>query len=191
MDQVLDAAQEAFWVHGYEGTSIHDLLEATGLQRGSLYKAFGDKQGLFLQTLDRYHAAGQAMVKDVLHSNPRAVEGLRAWLRAIADGCPVRGPRAGCFVVNTTVELGPHHEEVALRNKQHRKAVCALLEERVRQAQADGDLLGDLDPRAAAQHLFLVASGLTVEGKGGSPTAQRRRQAELALQLLSSTKLEP
>ena len=53
-DEVVDRAMEVFWTRGYESTSIDDLVEATGINRGSLYNAFGDKQGLFLAAIDRY-----------------------------------------------------------------------------------------------------------------------------------------
>ena len=53
-DQVLDAAMQTFWRHGYEATSLADLMDATGLQKGSIYKACGDKHSLFVATLQRY-----------------------------------------------------------------------------------------------------------------------------------------
>ena len=52
--EVLDRAMAAFWTRGYEATSIDDLVEATGINRGSLYGTFGDKRRLFLMALDRY-----------------------------------------------------------------------------------------------------------------------------------------
>ena len=54
VEQVLEAAMQAFWANGYEGTSLTDLVAATGLMKGSLYQAFGDKHSLFIQTLNRY-----------------------------------------------------------------------------------------------------------------------------------------
>ena len=53
-EQVLDAAMKAFWANGYEATSLADLVSVTGLHKGSLYQAFGDKHSLFVQTLNRY-----------------------------------------------------------------------------------------------------------------------------------------
>ncbi len=54
VEQVLDAAMKAFWANGYESTSLADLVSVTGLHKGSLYQAFGDKHSLFIQTLNRY-----------------------------------------------------------------------------------------------------------------------------------------
>ena len=53
-EKVLATAADVFWRRGYEVVSIQDLEAATGLGRGSLYNAFGDKEGLFIAALDRY-----------------------------------------------------------------------------------------------------------------------------------------
>ena len=55
-DTALDAATAVFWERGYDGAGLSDLLDAMGIQRGSLYKAWGSKKGLFLACLDRYYA---------------------------------------------------------------------------------------------------------------------------------------
>ncbi|ADV84368.1 TetR/AcrR family transcriptional regulator [Terriglobus saanensis] len=57
-EEALDAAMHLFWEHGYEATSIQELVEATGVQRQSLYDTFGSKHELFLQSLMRYQSLG-------------------------------------------------------------------------------------------------------------------------------------
>ena len=59
---VVNAAMQVFWAEGYESSSIQKLLSAMGLNRGSLYAAFGDKEGLFLEALDMYVEIGRAHV---------------------------------------------------------------------------------------------------------------------------------
>lgn len=183
LETVLDAAQAAFWDHGYEGTSIHDLLEATGLQRGSLYKAFGDKRGLYLRTLERYQHLAREEIARRIASPKGALAGLGKWLRTSAEGCGASGPQ-GCFVVNSTIELCPHDEEVAALAKDHAGQLQALVEEVVVRAQAAGELRTDLAPDEIAHHLILVATGLAVDSRGGAPVRRRRQQAELALKLM-------
>ena len=51
ISDALDRAMEAFWRHGYEATSMADLMEAMSLQKGSIYKAFNDKHSLFMAAL--------------------------------------------------------------------------------------------------------------------------------------------
>ena len=74
-DTALDAALETFWSHGYEGTSISDLTEAMGIQRGSLYQAFGDKKALFLSALERYLDQGREMTRAKLAGAASAASG--------------------------------------------------------------------------------------------------------------------
>ena len=59
-DQVIEAARDQFWGHGYAGTSLDDLVAVTGLGRGSLYGAFGDKHTIFMRALDEYSTATMA-----------------------------------------------------------------------------------------------------------------------------------
>src|SRR6516164_3398429 len=76
-DAVVDRAMMLFWRKGYGGTSIHDLEKATRLRRGSLYNAFGDKQGLFVAALKRYETTvGHERIKQLSNPDPyRAIEG--------------------------------------------------------------------------------------------------------------------
>src|ERR1700732_1585920 len=62
-DQVIEAARDQFWTHGYGGTSLDDLVALTGLGRGSLYGAFGDKHTIFMRALDEYSTATMAAVR--------------------------------------------------------------------------------------------------------------------------------
>src|SRR5271169_1448857 len=100
MDEAPSAVREEFWLHGYAGTSIDRLLEATGLGKGSFYVAFGDKRTLFLRVLHEYATARVATMRDLHRGSRRAIEALQAMLR------PALGPR-DCFLANCTAELSP------------------------------------------------------------------------------------
>ncbi len=94
---VLDRALETFWSKGYDGTSVEDLVEATGLRRASLYGAFGDKEQLFTKVLDHYMAKADAMEAVPAASLP-AREALSTLTSSWVLGmCPKDGPR-GCFL---------------------------------------------------------------------------------------------
>lgn len=184
IDQAILDAQQMFWTHGYEATSITDLLEATGLQRGSLYKAFGDKHGLFLRTLSRYQEQAFEQLAQLLMSGKGPADGLNRWLQAIADGCPQNGPRAGCYMVNCTTELAPHDDQVAELIARNTQQVVALVEATVRAGQEAGELRRQPGAKEMARHLLLVVVGLSVEGKAGTPASARKAQAEFALRLI-------
>src|SRR5210317_1187307 len=76
--KVLDAAMEVFWRKGYESTSLADLLEATGLHKGSLYQAFGDKHTLFISALRRYLEGMRSRKNVLLRETESPLEGIRA-----------------------------------------------------------------------------------------------------------------
>src|SRR5690348_6055168 len=66
----LARAAERFWKAGYAGTSLDDLVEATGMNRPSLYAAFGDKRDLYLKTLEHYREGSRALAREALADNP-------------------------------------------------------------------------------------------------------------------------
>src|ERR1700756_3690064 len=103
VEEVLDRAMTVFWTHGYDSTSIQDLVEATGINRASIYGTFGDKKGLFLAVLDHYSKkVGQPLLAELNDHDPRrAVDRLlRSIIRRNSD------PRfpPGCLVTNTALE---------------------------------------------------------------------------------------
>ena len=94
---VLEKAARVFWAHGYEGSSLADLCEGTGLTKGSLYKAFEDKRGLYLRALEHYMTEGRANLEERIRNAPSGLAGLEAWVR-MAGGMACRGgPNGGCF----------------------------------------------------------------------------------------------
>src|SRR3984893_15359856 len=110
--QVLDRAIVAFWTRGYTETSIDDLVEATGINRGSIYGTFGDKRRLFLMALDRYwDTVANAMIVELADPDPRrAIE--RMFDALTRRTCDPRFPR-GCLITNTSLECPTCGDEIA------------------------------------------------------------------------------
>ena len=166
-DDVVARAMDAFWTNGYHGTSLPDLLQATNLSRGSLYGAFGDKRGLFLQALDRYVDQSLARFDDDLDPRQGAAAGLRACLAGYVSRTSGAAGRRGCLVVATAMELASHDAEVERRLGRFFKAAEAKLAGALRRAQAEGGLAGGVDPGHAARALLGLAEGLRVIAKTG------------------------
>lgn len=138
--RVLSSVQAAFWDKGYAGTSLDDLLAASGLGKGSLYGAFGDKRSLFLRVLREYDDANDAMLRTRLEQSDRAVDVVRDF---VTD--PLRDPdgaeaRRGCLLANTAMELSADVAEVAAEARRSYAATTTLLAEAVRRAQREGDV---------------------------------------------------
>src|SRR5690606_26441621 len=85
-DAALDAAMAAFWDRGYEATSMADLMAVMGLQKGSIYKAFGDKRQLYLAALRRYLERASQQIADRLRASPTALGALEEWLASSVSG---------------------------------------------------------------------------------------------------------
>src|SRR5580658_8616083 len=111
-DLALDQAMQLFWRKGFLGTSLSDLTEAMGINRPSLYAAFGNKEELFRRALDRYAETGPGAVHREALSEPTAklvAEHLvRSVARALTDPC---NP-AGCLAVQGALTCGEAAESV-------------------------------------------------------------------------------
>jgi AcrR family transcriptional regulator len=105
-EQAFAQALDVFWRKGFRATSMLDLAEATGVQRGSLYNAYGDKEEIFMRVFERYTARFVADARRAL-DKPDLREALTAFfafaIRSIAQGSPARG----CLSTKTAIEVDP------------------------------------------------------------------------------------
>lgn len=164
---VLDAVMEVFWQKGYEKTSMADLLEATGLHKGSLYQAFGDKHSLFMLALKRYVAEMGRNLSNALHSAPGAIAGIRQALNYFIDlACHGDGPNAGCLALNTMVDKGMADTEAGTILQAAQANQLAAVAAVVSQAQADGEIRRDLRPEDVARMISIVVMGLVAGLRG-------------------------
>ena len=104
-EKILAAVRDQFWHQGYAATSLDDLTRVTGLGKGSIYGAFGDKRNLFLAVLRVYADERVAHAREALHSEKSAIERLRALFRMPDKGKRSPAPCPGCFLFNSTTEL--------------------------------------------------------------------------------------
>ena len=169
-----------FWSSGYHGTSLPDLLEATRLSRGSLYAAFGDKHGLFLQALDRYIADALTRLDLELDARKSAMRGLRDCLAGYIARTSNGAGKRGCLVVATAMELAAHDPEVASRIRRFFEVMQSRLTAALIRAKAEGELAEDVEPLPVARLLICLFEGMRVVGK----TGQERRTSEAMVQAL-------
>jgi TetR/AcrR family transcriptional repressor of nem operon len=166
-EQVLDAAMKAFWANGYESTSLADLVSVTGLHKGSLYQAFGNKHSLFIQTLNRYLQNIRHHKNRILEQADTPLGGIRAVLHGFIDmpeadsDCP-----QGCMAVKSLVEMAPHDAEVQRIMDDHKDGMRTSLESRVTQAQANGELSKDKSPELTAALIMIFMDGLAAQATG-------------------------
>jgi TetR/AcrR family transcriptional repressor of nem operon len=111
-DEVLDKAMQAFWSCGYEATSMQDLVDRTGINRGSLYATYGGKRALFLSALRMYDDKVRRKMLADIEAGHTPRDAIRQVFRAFADNVSEKGGNRGCFLTNTALELAAHDREV-------------------------------------------------------------------------------
>lgn len=162
--EVLDRAMQAFWAHGYAATSMQDLVDATGVNRGSIYAGFTDKRTLFLKSLKHYDRLHREAFLYRLAATHTPRDAILAAFRAAA--APKPGPDGplpgGCLLVNTALELSPHDDDVRALVDRSLAEVEAFFREMIEAGQDAGDICPETDAAATAQALLGLFLGLRV-----------------------------
>jgi TetR/AcrR family transcriptional repressor of nem operon len=163
-DKVLLAAAHAFWENGYHATSIDDICEATGLLRGSLYGAYGDKHGIFVAALKHYCELRVARAEASL-SGPPSREVLRRGLAYYFESATDLALARACFITNTALELVPQDREVAEIIEHTFRRMSALWSAAAIRARDAGEFKTRLDKKKVGDYLYCIVQGLRVLGK--------------------------
>lgn len=173
-----------FWARGYRAASLDDLTDATGVKRGSLYAAFGDKQGLFLAALDRYARAGLTEMGEILGGPGSPKEAIRAWLLRYARASSGADGERGCLLTSTALELLPRDPAAAERVARTFRRIEDLLVGTIIRGQAQGEITSRRDERALARFLLVTLEGMRVLGKTAPDERAMRDLADVALDAL-------
>jgi TetR/AcrR family transcriptional repressor of nem operon len=163
-DAAVDAALVAFRDTGFEGTSIQDLVDATGVGRGSLYAAFGNKEGLYLAALDRYRQNYADPLIELLGTHVAARDVIREVLVGLVDEIVRDGRRLACLIVSAATERVHRDVQVAQRVRITTDALEDAFTALIAHAQAGGELPASADPRNLARLLVMSTHGLRVSG---------------------------
>jgi len=180
VDKALGHALTVFWRKGYEGASLPDLTRAMGINRPSLYAAFGNKEALFRKTLDRYNDGPAAYVRDALEE-PTARAVVEALLRGAVEllSCP-RNPQ-GCLMVQGALSCGRTANPIRRELASRRAAGEAAIRRRFERAISDGDLPADTDAGDLARYVSTVMHGMAVQAAGGASRKELLRVVKMAL----------
>jgi AcrR family transcriptional regulator len=179
VEEALERAMRLFWRRGYEGTSLADLTEELGVTRPSLYAAFESKEALFLKALDLYEA--RAGYRQAALAAPTAYAYARALLEGAADLHGDRQNPPGCLGVQGALACGPQADVIRDELVRRRKIGERIIRDRLKRAQAEGDLPAHASPADLARYLSIVIYGITVQASGGATRKELRNVAEIAL----------
>jgi AcrR family transcriptional regulator len=183
MDQALDRALLVFWRKGYEGASLSDLTKAVGVNRPSLYAAFGDKEALFRKVLDRYLKGPAAYTQEALRE-PTARAVVERLLLGAADLNTARRNPGGCLMVQGALACGEAADSTRRELTACRAAGEAAMRRRFERAKSEGDLPANVSPADLARYIATVLYGMAVQAAGGASRSQLQRVVEMALRTL-------
>ncbi|HEX6610189.1 MAG TPA: TetR/AcrR family transcriptional regulator [Hyphomicrobiaceae bacterium] len=179
-DEALDRALEVFWRNGYEGASLSELTEAMGINRPSLYAAFGNKEELFRKALDRYADGPAAYTREALNA-PTARGVLERLLHGAAEALTHPDYPPGCLGVHGALSCGEAAESIRDELSARRAAYEVLLRQRLERARTEGDLATDIACADLARLVMTVMQGMAVQAAGGASREDLRRVAEMML----------
>jgi TetR/AcrR family transcriptional repressor of nem operon len=162
IDETLTRAMQTFWSHGYEATSMQDLVTATGINRASIYATYGDKRALFLTALRKYDGEiRRRMLAELAETTPPA-EAIASVFDKFISQTSVPQGNWGCFLVNTALELAAHDGEIAeLVNAAHDEIEAFFLA-MIRKGQQSGAFAADRDAKPLAHQALASLLGMLV-----------------------------
>jgi AcrR family transcriptional regulator len=176
---VLETAMRLFWEHGYDGVSITDLTDATGINRRSLYAQFGCKEQLFREAVQHY-VTGHGGYAAAALAQPTAWEVAYAMVHGAADATTTPGQPHGCLLVQSALAVAPDATCLRADLADMRSAGVQVLAERFTEAQAAGEIPGE-DPVALARWIASVCQGIAVQAASGATRAEVHALADRAL----------
>ena len=181
----LEKAMQVFWSKGFDSASMADLINETGVNRGSLYNAFGGKQPLFVRALLKYD-------RDMRMANLAQLEALDDPGRAIGEFFDIMVSetvadigRKGCFLFNTVVESGSHDAQVNEIVANGLREIEGFFRRSIEVGQARDEIRQDIDAASKAKALLALALAIRVLGRGPYTETALRAIATEAKQLVT------
>jgi TetR/AcrR family transcriptional repressor of nem operon len=160
-DEIIGKVTNLFWEKGYNGTSMQDLVDVTGLNRSSIYNSYGDKFQLFSEALRHY----QKSQNNLLQSVQDKAKSPKAAIKLLFDGVwseMSSGQTKGCFLSNCTTELSNTDPRIHQFLSENQKVVVKTFEKLIMKSQEAGEIDTTKNPEILAQYLFSSLQGLRV-----------------------------
>ena len=167
-DAALETAMHVFWERGYEAASISDLTSAMGITPPSLYTAFGDKEQLFLEAIERYALGYGSAGARALNEEPTARGAIERWLLEAANELTQPCHPKGCMVVMAATNCSAAAERVQDALLLRRTEAIANVGRRIQGGIDGGELPPDTDPQDLANFYATIYQGMSMQAKDGA-----------------------
>lgn len=179
-NEALEAALSVFWRKGYEGTSLEDLTQATGVARPGLYSAFGNKAEIFIKALDLYDARYMGFMSEALNE-PTSRKVVERILRESAYVQTTSADHPGCLGINGALACSDDAEPIRRELIRRRTVTQSALHKRLERAKREGDLPASADSATLASFVMAISQGMAVQAKAGGSREALERLLEHAL----------
>ena len=182
MNQALDRALDVFWRQGYEGSSLTDLTKAMGVNRPSMYAAFGSKESLFRKALDRYEEGPASFVGKALRQ-PTAGAAIRMIFQQSIELLTNHNHPKGCLWVHGALACSRDSEGIRQELIARRFAGLDAIKNRFRRAKKEGEFPAYVDADALAEFYVTILNGMSVQASSGASKRTLARVAEAAMRV--------
>ena len=179
-DEALDKALNVFWSRGYEGTSMAELTQVLGINKPSIYAAFGNKETLFRKALARYTSGPVAFVSEAMQA-PTARQVVEKFLTLAVDSFSDKSTPAGCMIVQGALTCGQNSSAIQLELIAYRKNLEAAFNERFELAKKQGDLPQWANTKQLAKYIATIHQGMSVQATSGATREELLAIVEMAL----------
>lgn len=164
-DAVLEKAMDLFWLKGYNGTSMQELVDGLGISRSSLYDTYGDKHALFIKSLEHYKKGVSNKMQAIVDKAGSSKEAVKQLLEFTIRELLNDEQHKGCFLVNAAVEVAPHDQEVNSLICQSDRQAEEYFYTTIKKGQENGEIKNPQDARALASFVVNNIKGLRVTAK--------------------------
>ncbi len=163
-EEVLDKAQHAFWLKGFNGTSMQDLVDATGLNRSSIYNSFGSKMELYQQALKKYQEVNSAVFDKAQRQERNAIETIGLLFLYIMEDIKHDTESKGCMIINCYTEMANQDPQLRVFLEAYQERLIEIFTELVARGQADGSIRKNEKSSALAHYLVSAYQGFRITG---------------------------
>lgn len=182
-DEALDKALNVFWARGYEGASMAELTEALGINKPSIYAAFGNKEELFRKALTRYTTGPAAFVGEAMKEPSARLVVEKFLMRAVEFFCDKSTPN-GCMIVQGALTCGQSSSAIQQELIAYRSRIETMLTKRFELAKTQDDLPPSLNTKQLAKYIATIHQGMSVQATSGATREELAAIVEIALKNL-------
>jgi AcrR family transcriptional regulator len=182
-DEALEKALHVFWAHGYEGTSMAELTEALGINKPSIYAAFGNKEELFRKALARYATGPAAFVGEAMKEPSARLVVEKFLMQAVDFFCDKSTP-SGCMIVQGALTCGQSSSAIQQELIAYRSSIETTLTKRFELAKERGDLAENVNTKQLAKYIATIHQGMSVQATSGATREELIAIVEIALKNL-------